>query len=77
MRQDYDREISRIRAEIAGLGMGTVSMTWHTLVGAVTRTPFSRAKRAEAVAKLRVQLAEAHAAKFAALAELKILKAFV
>lgn len=76
IRQEYDQEIFRIRTEIAALGMTTASAAWQTLVGFVTRVPFSRAKGAASIAKLRVQLAEAHTAKFAALAELQILRAF-
>ena len=72
IRYEYDLQISQIRAEIAG--MSAARVMWRAVVGFVARTP-SGASGAAAVAKLRVQLAEAHTAKFAALAELKLLKA--
>ena len=72
IRYEYDQQISQIRAEIAG--MSAARVMWRAVVGFVARTP-SGVSGAAAVAKLRVQLAEAHTAKFAALAELKLLKA--
>lgn len=75
IRQEYDHEIFRIRAEIAALGMSTASAAWQTLAGLVTGVPFSRTKGVASIAKLRVRLAETHTAKFAAVAELKVLKA--
>jgi hypothetical protein len=74
VRRDYDDEIGRIRRDIAALGMTGTSAAWRTLVGVVTGVPFSRADGAASIARLRVQLAEKHTAKFAAMAELKILK---
>ena len=41
----------------------------------LVRAPTGGATGAAAIAKLRVKLAEVHTAKFAALAELKLLKA--
>ena len=76
IRYEYDLQISQIRAEIAAIGMSAARVMWRAVVGFVARTP-SGASGAAAVAKLRVQLAEAHTAKFAALAELKLLKALV
>ena len=73
MRYEYDQQISQIRAEIAAIGMSAARVMWRTVVGFVARTP-SGDSGAAAVAKLRVQLAEAHTSKFAALAELKLLK---
>jgi Asp/Glu/hydantoin racemase len=77
VRREYDQHISAIRAEIAALGITAAGAIWQTIVGVVTGVPFRRATSAAAIAKLRVQLAEVHTAKFAALAELKILKALV
>ena len=74
IRYQYDQQISQIRAEIAAIGMSAARVMWRAVVAFVARTP-SGASGAAAVAKLRVQLAEAHTAKFAALAELKLLKA--
>lgn len=74
IRREYDDEIRRIRGEIAALGVTGASAAWRTLMGLVTRVPFSRAESVASIAKLRIQLAEKHAAKFAALAELKILR---
>ncbi len=74
VRREYDEEISRIRREIAALGMTGAGAAWRTLVGLMTGVPFRRSEGAASIAKLRVQLAEKHTAKFAALAELKILK---
>ena len=74
VRYEYDQQISQIRAEIAAIGMSAVRVMWRAVVGFLARTP-SGDSGAAAVAKLRVQLAEAHTSKFAALAELKLLKA--
>jgi hypothetical protein len=74
VRRDYDAEIGGIRSEIAALGMTGAGAAWRTLVGLMTGVPFRRSEGAASIAKLRVQLAEKHTAKFAALAELKILK---
>ena len=73
IRYEYDQQISQIRAEIAG--MSAARVMWRAVVGFVARIPPNGASGAAAVAKLRVQLAEAHTSKFAALAELKLLKA--
>jgi hypothetical protein len=72
VRYDYDQQISRIRSDIAAIGMSIFHVTWRAVLRFAARTPSTGAA---AVAKLRVQLAEAHAAKFAALAELKDLRA--
>ena len=76
VRRDYDQQIARIRSEIAELGTTAAVLVWQTIVGVVTRVPFKRSTNVAAIAKLRIQLAEAHTAKFAAMAELKILKTF-
>jgi hypothetical protein len=75
--REYDHEIGRIRSEIAGLGMTGARAAWRTLVGLMTGVPFSRSEGVASIARLRVQLAEKHTAKFAALAELKIIKTLV
>jgi hypothetical protein len=75
VRYDYDQQISRIRSDIAAIGMSIFHVTWRAVLRFAARTPSTGATGAAAVAKLRVQLAEAHAAKFAALAELKVLRA--
>lgn len=77
VRREYDDEISRIRREIAALGMTAAGAAWRTLVGLTTGVPFRRSEGAASIAKLRVQLAEKHTAKFAALAELKIIRTLV
>ena len=76
VRRDYDQQISQIRSDIAAIGMSVVHVVWRAVVRTVARTP-SEPTGAPAIAKLRVQLAEAHTAKFAALAELKLLRALV
>jgi hypothetical protein len=76
VRRDYDERILGIRTEIAALGTTTLRALWQTIVGVVIRVPFRRAVGTAAIAKLRIQLAEVHTAKFAAMAELKVLKAF-
>jgi hypothetical protein len=77
VRYDYDQQISQIRSDIAAIGMSAAHVMWRAVLRAVARTPTSGATGAAAIARLRVQLAEVHAAKFAALAELKVLKALV
>lgn len=77
VRRDYDQQISQIRSDIAAIGMSAAHVLWRAVVRTVARTPPSELTAAAAIAKLRVQLAEAHTAKFAALAELKLLKALV
>ncbi len=76
VRRDYDQQISQIRSDIAAIGMSAAHVVWRAVVRTVARTP-SEPTGAPAIAKLRVQLAEAHTAKFAALAELKLLRALV
>jgi hypothetical protein len=75
VRYDYDQQISQIRSDIAAIGMSAAHVVWRAVLRLVVRTPPSSATAAAAIAKLRVQLAEVHTAKFAALAELKLLKA--
>ena len=75
VRQDSNKEITRLRTEITALRTTGIRALWQTVVGVVTRVPFSRTTGLAAIANLRIQLAEAHTARFAALAELKILKA--
>lgn len=77
VRHDYDEQISQIRSDIAAIGMSATHVAWRAFLRAVVREPTSGPTGAAAIAKLRVQLAEAHTAKFAALAELKLLKAVV
>ena len=77
VRRDYDEQISQIRSDIAAIGMSAAHVVWRAVVRTVARTPPSAPTGAAAIAKLRIQLAEAHTAKFAALAELKLLKALV
>ncbi len=77
IRHDYDRQISQIRSNIGAIGMSAAHVAWRAILTAVARQPASGPTGAAAIAKLRVQLAEAHTAKFAALAELKLLKALV
>ena len=76
VRRGYDQQIAGVRTEIAAFGIGAAGVLWKSIVGVVNRVPFRRSSNVVAIAKLRVQLAEAHTAKFAALAELKILKTF-
>ena len=75
VRYDYDQQISHIRSDIAAIGMSIFHVTWRAVSRFAARTPTSGATGAAAIAKLRVQLAEVHTAKFAALAELKVLQA--
>src|SRR5689334_1675890 len=75
VRQDYDRQIVAIRNRISARRISVIGATWQTLVGVVTGRRFSRSARAAVIARLRMRLAEVHASKFAALAELKLLKA--
>jgi hypothetical protein len=75
VRYDYDQQISLIRSDIAAIGMSIFHVTWRAVLRFVARTPSSGATGTAAIAKLRVQLAEAHTAQVAALAELKVLKA--
>ena len=77
VRRDYDQQISQIRSDIAAIGMSVAHVVWRAVVRTVARTPPSEPTGAAAIARLRVQLAEAHTAKFAALAELKLLRALV
>lgn len=77
VRYDYDQQIAYIRSDIAAIGMSAAHVMWRAALRLVMRTTASGATGATAIAKLRVQLAEAHTAKFAALAELKLLKALV
>lgn len=77
VRYDYDQQIVRIRSDIAAIGMSAPNAVWTALLRVVARVPDSGATRATAIAKLRIQLAEAHTAKFAALAELKVLRTLV
>jgi hypothetical protein len=77
VRHDYDQQISQIRSDIAAIGMSAAHVAWRAFLRFVVRKPSNGPTGTEAIAKLRVQLAEAHTAKFAALAELKILKALV
>lgn len=77
VRYDYDQQIAYIRSDIAAISMSAAHAMWRAALRVVMRTPGSEARGATAVAKLRVRLAEAHTAKFAALAELKLLKALV
>ncbi len=74
VRRDYDRQIAGIRAEIAALGTTATGLLWQRIVSIVARTPFRQSANVAEITRLRVRLAEAHTAKFAALAELKILK---
>ena len=74
IRNEYDQQISQIRSDIAAIGMSATRVMWRAVVGFVAHTP-NGSSGAATVAKLRIQLAEAHTAKFAALAELKLLKA--
>lgn len=74
VRRDYDQQIAGIRAEIAALGTTAAGRAWERIVSIATGAAFGGSANVAAIAKLRVQLAEAHTAKFAALAELKILK---
>ncbi|MFM9848887.1 MAG: hypothetical protein ACKVP3_17185 [Hyphomicrobiaceae bacterium] len=75
VRHDYDQQISQIRSNIAAIGMSTAHVVWRAVVNFLTRAPTGGTTGAAAIAKLRVKLAELHTAKFAALAELKLLKA--
>jgi hypothetical protein len=75
VRYDYDQQIANIRSDIAAIGMSAAHLLWRSALRVVMRTPASEGTGAATIAKLRIQLAEAHAAKFAALAELKLLKA--
>ena len=77
IRYEYDQQISQIRAEIAAIGMSAARVMWRAVVRFMARIPPNGASGPASVAKLRVQLAEAHTAKFAALAELKLLKALL
>jgi len=77
VRHDYDEQISQIRSDIAAIGMSAAHVAWRAFLRAAVRKSPSGPTGAAAIAKLRVQLAEAHTAKFAALAELKLLKALV
>ena len=77
VRRDYDQQISQVRSDIAAIGMSAAHVVWRAVVRTLARTPPSKHTEAAAIAKLRVELAEAHTAKFAALAELKLLKALV
>ena len=77
VRRDYDEQISQIRSDIAAIGMSAAHVAWRAVLRAVVRKPSVVPTGAAAIAKLRVQLAEAHTAKFAALAELKLLKALI
>lgn len=74
VRRDYDQQIAEIRAEIAALGTTATGRAWGRIVSTVTGAPLGRSADVLAIAKLRVRIAEAHAAKFAALAEMKVLK---
>jgi hypothetical protein len=77
VRKDYDQRIADIRADITALGTTAAGRAWQTLVGLLAPRPSLRHEaNLLSVAKLRAQLAETHTAKFAALAELKFLKAF-
>ena len=76
IRYEYDQQISQIRAEIAAIGMSAARVVWRAVVRFMTRIPPNGASGAAAVAKLR-QRAEAHTAKFVALAEQKLLKALL
>ncbi len=60
IRYEYDQQISQIRAEIAAIGMSASRVMWRAVVGFMARTPPNGASGAESVAKLRVQLADAH-----------------
>ncbi len=75
VRHGYDQQIFQIRSDIAAIGMSAAHVAWRALVQFLMRTPTSGATGAAAIAKLRLKLAEVHTAKFAALAELKLLKA--
>lgn len=77
VRRHYDQQIYQIRSDIAAIGMSAAHVVWRAVLRAVARTPLGKPTGAAAIAKLRVQLAEAHTAKFAALAELKLLKALI
>lgn len=77
VRHDYDRQISQIRSDIAAIGMSVAHVFWRAVVKFLTRAPTGGTTGAAAIAKLRVKLAEVHTAKFAALAELKLLKTWV
>jgi hypothetical protein len=75
VRSDYDQQISHIRSDIATIGMSIFHVAWRAVLRFTARTPSGEATGAAAIAKLRIKLAEAHAAKFAALAELKVIQA--
>jgi hypothetical protein len=75
VRQDYDRQISAIRKRISARRISVTGAMMRTLVGVVTGRRFDHSARAAVIARLRVRLAEVHASKFAAMAELKLLKA--
>jgi hypothetical protein len=75
VRSDYDQQISHIRSDIATIGMSRFPVAWRAVLRFTARTPSGEATGAAAIAKLRIKLAEAHAAKFAALAELKVIQA--
>ena len=75
VRYDYDQQISQIRSDIAAIGMSAAHVMCRAIMKFIVRAPTGGATGAAAIAKLRVRLAEAHTAKFAALAELQLLKA--
>jgi hypothetical protein len=77
VRYEYDQQITQIRSDIAAIGMSAAHVIGRAALRVVMRTRSSGATGGAAIAKLRIQLAEAHTAKFAALAELKLLKALV
>ena len=77
VRHGYDQQISQIRSDIAAVGMSPAHVAWRALVQFLMRAPTGGTTGAAAIAKLRVKLAEVHTAKFAALAELKLLKTLV
>ncbi len=64
VRQDYDQQISQIRSDIAAIGMSAAHVMWRAVLRTVAHTASSEPTGAAAIAKLRVQLAEAHTAKF-------------
>ncbi len=75
VRHDYNQQISQIRSDIAAIGMSAAHVAGRAIMKFLVRAPTGGATGAAAIAKLRVKLAEVHTAKFAALAELKLLKA--
>jgi hypothetical protein len=76
-RREFDQRIAQIRVRIAGLGITAAGAIWRTIRGIVVQRPFNQAQNIREIAQLRIQLAEVHAAKFAMLAEMKIIRTLV